>query len=39
MLVAHTQKSVTLPTKETGASVNIEVDVVAKCVGFFSFFS
>jgi hypothetical protein len=32
MLIAHTQKSITLPLKDTGDEVNIEVDVVAKYV-------
>eukprot|EP00038_Savillea_parva_P006594 m.164708 g.164708 ORF g.164708 m.164708 type:complete len:422 (-) comp12460_c0_seq1:179-1444(-) len=32
MLVAHTQQCVTLPSKEAGSSVNIEVDVVSKYV-------
>ena len=30
MLVEHTQKCIVLPTKEIGAEVNIEVDVMAK---------
>jgi len=30
MLVEHTQKCIVLPTKAPGASVNLEVDVMAK---------
>lgn len=30
MLVEHTQKCIVLPTKDVGAAVNIEVDVMAK---------
>lgn len=32
MLIQHTQQKITLAKKETGAKVNIEVDIVGKYV-------